>query len=209
MIRFRVPELLASKFTSRLTLILFLGLLLACRIVAVDRPQAPQTPPPSLARVSSLVGSGIPTRIVAGTIALDAPVVQMDWQPQVEWGQVVSEWNVPDNEAAWHRNSAIPGDGGNIVISGHNDSLGGRVFARLEDLSVGDRITLWNDRNVSFVYEVREKRFIRVLGASTETLARLETTMEPTPAEQLTLITCWPNWTNTHRLIIIASPKHS
>ncbi len=113
---------------------------------------------------------------------------------------------MPDNEAAWHRNSAVPGGGSNVVISGHNNSLGGRVFAGLEELTVGDQVTLWNGDGGSFVYQVREKKMVRALGASAETLAFLESVIEPTSHEQLTLITCWPNWTNTHRLIIIADP---
>ncbi len=33
--------------------------------------------------------------------------------------------------------------------------------------------------------------------------------MQPTPDERLTLISCWPYWTNTHRVIIVARPVPS
>jgi sortase A len=181
--------------------VVFLGIL-ACRIVRVERPVFDET---FLAQANS--GSGIPARIVAQSINLDAPVVEMGWQTKERWGQVISEWDVPEDEAAWHRNSAVPGEGGNVVISGHNNSLGGRVFANLEELTVGDQITLWNDEDASFLYQVREKKLVRVLGASQESQEVLQMVIEPTSDEQLTLITCWPNWTNTHRLIIIAAPQ--
>ena len=57
------------------------------------------------------------------------PWFEMDWVTEERRGQVVSEWVIPENEAGWHRNSAWPGQGGNIVISGHNASLGGQIFA--------------------------------------------------------------------------------
>jgi LPXTG-site transpeptidase (sortase) family protein len=37
----------------------------------------------------------------------------------------------------------------------------------------------------------------------------LKTVTEETNQEQLTLITCWPRWSNTHRLVIIAAPMVS
>jgi sortase A len=183
--------------------------LFACRMVPLDRSVVKEPPArPQLVRLAP-PASGAPTRLVAKTIDLDAPVVEMDWLPQDEGGQVVSAWNVPDSEAAWHRNSAAPGEGGNVVISGHNNSMGGRIFARLEELSPGDQITLWNNRGQTFVYEVRDKQYIRALLASAEAQKQLESVLTPTPTEQLTLITCWPNWTNTHRLIVMAAPKRA
>ena len=192
--------------------LVFLVSLLPCSRVIEIVPLAAPTPVPPQA-VAALVaantapaGPAVPDRIVAEVIGLDAPVVEMGWQQRVEWGQVVSEWNIPSSGAAWHRNSARPGEGSNVVISGHNNSAGGRVFARLEELAVGDRITLWNKKGDAFVYQVSDKKLVRTFAASEETITYLETVMAPTPQEQLTLITCWPSWTNTHRLIIIAKP---
>jgi sortase A len=189
-----------KKVSLLIGLMVLFGIL-ACRIVRVERPVFDDTFLPQ-----SGSGNGMPTRIIAQSIDLDAPVVEMGWQTTERWGRVVSKWDVPDNDAAWHRNSASPGEGSNVVISGHNNSMGGRVFASLEELSVGDQITLWNDKGVSFTYQVREKKLIRALGASKEAQELLQLVVEPTSNEQLTLITCWPNWTNTHRLIVIADP---
>jgi sortase A len=150
---------------------------------------------------------GNPTRIVVESIELDAPVVEMGWRVIEQGGQSVSEWEMPYDEAAWHRNSARPGQGSNTVISGHNESTGGQVFAELEELQLGDEIALWNDQDEPFVYHVVEKTFIRTFANSEEAQDYLKTAMDATPNEQLTLITCWPRWTNTHRLIVVAEPK--
>ncbi len=156
----------------------------------------------------SVSGTGMPSRIVDEVIDLDAPVVEMGWRASLtkKGGQIVSQWNVPENEAGWHINSARPGQGSNIVISGHNNSSGGHVFANLEELKVGSQLTVWTDEGQSYVYQVSERRIVEAFGASQETLNYLHTIIQPTATEQLTLITCWPGWTNTHRLIIIAYP---
>jgi sortase A len=133
----------------------------------------------------------------------------MGWRTVDEGGQLVSEWEMPDNEAAWHRNSARPGEGSNIVISGHNESTAGQVFARLDELQLGNEIILKNNRNESFTYQVIEKNIVRTFAISTEADEYLRSVTEPTSEEQLTLITCWPSWSNTHRLVIVAIPAMS
>ena len=149
----------------------------------------------------------IPDRIAAQIIGLDAPVAAMGWQMIEQGDDWVSQWNMPELEAAWHQNSAGPGEGSNIVISGHNESTGGQVFAEVEELQVGDEITLWRDDGEAYIYQVIEKNIIRTFAASNEAQNYLLSVTQPTAQEQLTLITCWPRWTNTHRLVVIAQPK--
>ncbi len=186
---------------------LFLGIS-ACSVVKV----VPYTPTPNSAAMpqsptnQTATTEGPPKRIVAQAIDLDAPIVEMGWRVVEQWGQPVSQWDMPDSGAAWHLNSSLPGRGSNIVISGHNESTGDHVFAELEELQIGDEITLWNDNQESFVYQLVEKNIIRTLAASQEAQNYLQTATEPTATERLTLITCWPRWTNTHRLIVIAEP---
>jgi len=130
----------------------------------------------------------------------------MGWRVVEQWGQPVSQWEMPEEAAGWHRNSARPGEGSNVVISGHNASTGGQVFADLEELQVGDKITLWTDNQHNFDYQVVEKNIIRTFAISDEADQYLKNVANPTNQEQLTLITCWPRWSNTHRLIVIAQP---
>ena len=176
------------------------------RIVPIQTPTPVITATPVLTPSPSAVTSGQPDHILSPTINLDAPVVEMGWRAVDEGGQLVSEWEMPDNEAAWHRNSARPGEGSNIVISGHNESTAGQVFARLDELQLGNEIILKNNQNESFTYQVIEKNIVRTFAISTEADDYLRSVTEPTSEEQLTLITCWPSWSNTHRLVIIAIP---
>jgi sortase A len=157
--------------------------------------------------IEAAITESLPSRITSEVIGLDGPVVEMGWQTVERGDEIISEWQMPINEAAWHRNSARPGEGSNIVISGHNESTGGQIFSEIEELQVGDEITLWNDNEEAFVYQVIEKNIIRTFAASAAAQNYLQTVTEPTEKEQLTLITCWPRWTNTHRLIVIAEPR--
>lgn len=203
-----------STVQQSLMLISLVVLLLgvsACGSIVRIVPNTPIPGPPApTAQVSageSTTASGSPARIEAPIIGLDAPIVEMGWHVVDQGGQQVSEWEMPDNEAGWHQNTARPGEGSNIVISGHNASTGGQVFADLEELQVGDEITLLSNSDQSFAYQVTEKTIVRTFAISDEADQYLRTVMEPTPHEQLTLISCWPRWTNTHRLIVIAEPK--
>ena len=63
--------------------------------------------------------------------------------------------------------------------------------------------------NESFTYQVIEKNIVRTFAISTEADEYLRSVTEPTSEEQLTLITCWPSWSNTHRLVIVAIPAMS
>jgi sortase A len=146
---------------------------------------------------------------VAEAISLDAPVIEMGWRVVQQGENWVSEWEMPDNEAAWHRNSARPGQTSNVVISGHNASTGGHVFAELDELQVGDQVTLWNDKDEPLNYYVIEKNIVRTIFNSEEAQKYLQDIMVPTAKERLTLITCWPRWSNTHRLVVIAEPIDS
>ena len=174
----------------------------ACGFVRIEKPIYTDT-------TQQVTINKIPTRIIAKSIELDAPVVAMGWDVDEEGGKIVTEWQVPEDEAAWHRNSGAPGGGSNVVISGHNNSAGGRIFANLEELKIGDKIIVRNMEGDTFQYEVKDKKLVRTLGASQQTLDFLETMVKPTPTEQLTLITCWPSWSNTHRVIITAIPSQN
>ena len=196
---------------------LLLGLVLligvsACSDFIIITPISTSTPAANASGQSSALirpqtpASGVPARLVIDAVKLDAPVVEMGWETVEGNGQPVSVWDVPADEAGWHLNSARPGQSSNVVISGHNNSTGGHVFGDLAEVEVGDQITLWTDQETPFQYRVSETQIVRAFYASEENLNYLQTVMQPTTEEQLTLITCWPSWTNTHRLIVIAHP---
>jgi hypothetical protein len=95
-----------------------------------------------------------PHRIIAPAIELDARVEPMGWE-MVDWeGKMFSRWVVPKKKAGWHLNSAMPGHGENVVISGHHN-IGAKVFRHVIDLDPGDELTLRADGK-SYPYTVTE-----------------------------------------------------
>jgi sortase A len=131
-------------------------------------------------------------------------VVPVGWRVVKEGGQRVIEWEVAEYAVGWHQNSAYPGQGGNIVLSGHHNAKG-EVFRYLNDLNRGDEVILYAGGE-AYPYQVAEKWLLLEEGAEPE--ARLENAqwMEPTEEERLTLITSWPYASRSHRLIVVAHP---
>jgi sortase A len=142
-----------------------------------------------------------PTRIVIPAIKLDAPVETVGWHTVAG----VSQWDVPDTYAAgWLMTSAPLGKPGNTALTGHHN-IGGEVFRNLVKLRPGDQITLYaNDR--PFYYEVASRRILPERGQSDEVRRANARWIQPTGDERITLITCWPYTSNTHRLVIVAKP---
>ncbi len=146
-----------------------------------------------------------PTRIVAPSIGLDSPVVPVGWHvEELNQGTRVV-WEVADYAAGWHRNSAYPGNGGNVVLSGHNN-IAGEVFRYLVALEMGDKIELYVDDKV-YPYVVARKTLLEEEGMPAEVRRQNARWIAPTNYERLTLVTCWPYSTYTHRLIVIALPR--
>ncbi|MDQ7030011.1 MAG: sortase [Ardenticatenia bacterium] len=148
-----------------------------------------------------------PDRIVIPSIGVDAPVEVMGWITKRDAnGNPYSEWLVPDYAAGWHKNSALPGHVGNTVLSGHNN-IKGEVFRYLADVKPGDEVVLYVGET-AYRYIVTEKYIVREKGVPYEQRLRNARFMAPTDDERVTLISCWPYETNTHRVIVIARPAH-
>lgn len=161
---------------------------------AVEPGPSP-TPEPSLP----------PERIAIPAIGLDAPVVEVGWEARIVNGESQGNvWQTADFAAGFHRDSAPLGRPGNTVISGHNN-IQGAVFARLYDLEPGDAIHLFGggrDR----VYAVENKYVVREEGASEARRAANARWIQATPDERLTLVSCYPPWGNSHRVLVVAKP---
>lgn len=92
--------------------------------------------------------------------------------------------------------TAYPGDVGNCAVAGHRGYTFGTYFYRLDELETGDIIKITYGGKV-YDYSVDES--FLVLPTDVYVLA------QPKDEKQLTLITCDPPVTGTHRLIIRAS----
>ncbi len=146
-----------------------------------------------------------PEEIRIPVITLDAPVERVK-SDLVELDNVVfQQWLAPDRYAAgWHDTSATLGIVGNTVINGHNN-IYGNVFSRLAEVNIGDTVILVSEDR-AFTYEVTNKMILPEKFESLDTRKANAQWLLPSDDERLTLVTCWPIESNTHRLIIVAKP---
>jgi LPXTG-site transpeptidase (sortase) family protein len=159
----------------------------------------------SASQIGTPVPVWIPDRLFIPAIDLDAPVIAAELRTIEYNGGTYPQWTAPDSFAVgWSSTSGSPGMAGNTVFFGHHN-IHGRVFAHLIDLEVNDLIMIYSGER-KFVYSIM---LIMILEERNQPLnVRLENArwILPSQDERVTLLTCWPDSSNTHRLIIVASP---
>lgn len=146
-----------------------------------------------------------PVHLAAPAIGLNTEVKPLGWRQVQQGEQEVSIWHMVDKAAGWHLNSVVPGQVGNAVISGHNN-IGGSVFRKLDRLQPGDEITVQTNVGTEVAYTVTEVKIVPEKYASAAQREANAQAIGPTSDERLTLITCWPANSNTHRVIVVAVP---
>ncbi|MFN2222571.1 MAG: sortase [Candidatus Promineifilaceae bacterium] len=138
-------------------------------------------------------------------LGLTAPVVAVGSRVETIDGQQVSQPYVPHAFAAgWSDLSAPIGAGGNTVFVGHNNVYG-QVFKDIGSLSAGDEIIVTTGNGERRYYVEQVVSFSESDQSLEQRLANARW-MSAGQGEQLTLITCWPYTTNTHRLVVVARP---
>ncbi len=162
------------------------------------------TIPPAPAPATPVPATSPPTRIVIPAINLDAPVVEVGWRVVERDGQTTTEWEVADYAAGFHIGSAYPGNVGNTVLSGHHN-IRGKVFRYLVNVNPGDLVILYADGR-AYYYRVESKQILPEKYASDEQQRKNAELIGYFPDERLTLVTCWPYTSNTHRVVVIARP---
>jgi LPXTG-site transpeptidase (sortase) family protein len=145
----------------------------------------------------------VPDWLDIPVIELSAPIVAVEAEQVRVSGLDLQQWSAPNLFAAgWHSSSALLGQPGNTVLNGHHN-IDGSVFARLHDLKSGDEIVVWSQSR-AFFYEVDQVMLLE------ERYAGLTRRMENarwilhSDDERLTLVTCWPPESNTHRVVVVA-----
>ena len=128
-------------------------------------------------------GTEMPKTLDIPAIGLRTAVVEVSKEDGI--------WQVAEYAAGYHRGTARPGTVGNTVISGHK-GLAGAVFARLEEVRIGDLVYLTTGSH-EYRYQVVEK--MSVWPTQVEV-------MDPTSVPVLTLITCTAY--DTQRLVVVA-----
>lgn len=146
----------------------------------------------------------IPVRLIIPAIKLDVPVSPADARKVLLAGDVYDQWKAPKDAAGWHSDSALLGEIGNTVLNGHNNEFG-EVFKDLNSINPGDTILVYSTESV-FLYVVTNKMILPEAGESTQKRVENASWIGESLDERLTLVTCWPYESNTHRLIIVAKP---
>lgn len=149
-----------------------------------------------------------PTRLLIDAIDLDAPVVSIGWSAVTVDGKITSQWDVPDWAAAgWLKTSARVGEVGNTVLVGHQN-IDGKVFRALEFVDVGDAIQVMAGEQTRN-YHVTQILILPEKGQPLEVRRANARWIAHTDDERLTLVTCWPRNSDTHRLIVVAAPDEA
>lgn len=103
------------------------------------------------------------------------------------------DWEQLKRGVAHFIDSAQPGQNGNMVLAAHND-IYGAIFKDLDQLNPGDEIIVsTNQKQHTYVVtkiEIVEPTDVHV--------------MEPTDHASTTLISCYPEHLNTHRIVVFA-----
>ncbi len=160
---------------------------------AKPAPVATQQPQATEVRVAVA-----PERLVAPRIGLDAAIGSA-----AKLGD--GNWKIPYGLAGWLPASAGFGSGGNTVLAGHQNSEG-MVFRNLNELVPGDELDVYANGALR-KYSVTERLIVPIWYSSPAEQLLYSTFMHPTRDERLTLISCWPFFTNSHRLIVVAHPR--
>lgn len=144
-------------------------------------------------------------RVVIPRIGQNVPVIRVptDMLIKRDWTALEKQIQEALRYGVVHfPGTAMPGDGGNVVITGHSSYFPwdpGRfkdVFALLHQVQVGDKIVVYHEQK-KYTYEVYEKKVVKPTQVDVLT---------QNGENRLTLITCTPVGTDLNRLVVLAKP---
>jgi LPXTG-site transpeptidase (sortase) family protein len=162
----------------------------------------------SVANAPRLNNNVIPTqplRLEIPSLDVDVAIQRVGLVPVTSGGQEFLQWAVPSGyEVGWHESSAPIGQPGNTVLNGHNN-IYGEVFRNLIDLTVGEQLVI-HDEAGAHIYQIEQQELLEENGQPLSVRLDNARWIEPTSDERVTLVSCWPYATNSHRLIVVAKP---
>jgi sortase (surface protein transpeptidase) len=164
----------------------------------LGRELAPRASAPPM-----VIQASAPKRLVIDSIGLDYQVVGVGVNNS-------GELEVPDHDVGWYNTSAAPGQGDNVVFWAHvlrfmNAPGIPAPFARLKELPIGARVTVYDDLGVAHAYAVTQQVMT--------TPDQIEYIL-PVGHERITMVSCDGNSVivngavvdMSNRLITIAEP---
>jgi sortase A len=152
-----------------------------------------------------LVPLGRPERIVIPALGVDTEIKPVYAQQNQMGDQWFQRWDTAAYAAGFHEGSALLGQAGNTVISGHNN-IDGAVFRNLYQIQAGELISLYAN-GFRYDYVVEDHFVVREAGASVEQRLQNATWISTTIDERITLVSCWPPDGNDYRVIVVARPQ--
>ncbi|MDL2218421.1 class D sortase, partial [Christensenellaceae bacterium OttesenSCG-928-M15] len=148
----------------------------------MEVPTASDTPEATTVDTGVVGGIGI---LTISSIDLELPVIEGVSSAQLK----ISVGHVPQ--------TATIGDTGNAVIAGHRSYTYGEHFNRLGEVAVGDEIRYLSITGEEMTFVVDE--ILEIVPGDQSAFA------QPEDKSQITLYTCTPIRTATHRLLVRAS----
>src|SRR5579864_8125264 len=150
-----------------------------------------------------------PARLQIPAIQVDAPVMGVGQTSTGMMDAPVSKaYNSPYwSNVFWYDVGAAPGQGGNAVIAGHVDRVGGdpAVFWSLSRLKVGDKLSVVTEEGKSLQFVVRR---VVAYPANAPSADIINAVFGPTTEHHLNLITCSGVWTSSgydQRLVVFTT----
>jgi len=167
--------------------------------------------------LASKPSAGAIIRLVVPSINIDRTVVPVKLR-KGSGGQM--EWNTDALFATNNRmdlvgqlaSSLNPGDGGNIILVGHNYNEGWNawagVFVSIDKLRPGDKLIVQTESGGKFEYIVQLVKKVPWREKNANELQKHQKYLLPTASEQLTLVTCGGtvNLTWSARIYVVAAP---
>ena len=133
-------------------------------------------------------------RVLIPDIGVDSQIVELATKYD-EKGVLV--WDTPKHAVGHHKGTANPGETGNVVLSGHISSpisQEGNVFSQLPKLQPGAEVQLQTAQG-TYIYKAVGRQVVEPTAVEV---------MDPTSSPTVTLITCYPDFIYTHRLVVTA-----
>ncbi|MCL4832967.1 MAG: sortase [Caldilineaceae bacterium] len=171
----------------------------------VPPPPTPVLPPrPTPTPAPIVVPIGRPDRIVIPSIQVDTQVLTVESQPSQIGNQWFDNWQTAAFAAGFHDSSALLGQEGNTVISGHNN-IDGSVFQDLYQLQPGEIVQLYAG-GYRYDYVIEDQFIVRERDVPVEQRVQNASWIRTTVDERVTLVSCWPPTGNEFRVIVVARP---
>lgn len=147
----------------------------------------------------------LPELLIIPKIDLEAPIEPVSYKVVEADGKTYEQWFAPDSRTVgWHQTSAALGRPGNTILNGHHNIFG-EVFKDLHTLEVGDLLMIQSGSRL-FEYVVGRKEILPERYQPIDTRLENSRWIQPSDDERITLVTCWPYESNTHRVIVVAVP---